>query len=62
MKRLYRSNKDIIVGGLCAGLGEYLDIDPTIVRLLTVGLALVGGLTIWCYIIGWIIVPQNPNF
>ena len=33
-KKLYRSGKDKILGGVCGGIGEYLDVDPTIIRLL----------------------------
>ena len=34
MKRLYRSKKNRILGGVCAGLGEHLDVDPTVIRLI----------------------------
>ena len=34
MKRLYRSKKERILGGVCAGLGEHLDVDPTVIRLI----------------------------
>jgi len=36
MKRLYRSKKERILGGVCAGLGEHLDVDPTVIRLVWV--------------------------
>jgi len=60
-KRLYRSGKDKILGGVCGGLGDYLDIDPTIIRLLWVffGLALGSGLI--AYLIAWLIIPRNPK-
>ncbi len=62
MKRLYRSRKNQILGGVCGGIGEYFDIDPVIVRLLFVLLALAGmGVGILVYIIAWIIIPLEPR-
>ncbi len=61
MNRLYRSNKDKILAGVCGGLGEYFKVDPVIVRLLWVVFSLVYGVGILIYIIAWIIVPVNPN-
>jgi len=60
VKRLYRSRTDRILGGVCGGLGEYLNIDPTLMRLLWVVFTLVWGAGILAYIIAWIIVPLNP--
>ena len=60
-KRLYRSKKDKIIGGVCGGIAEYFGIDPVIVRVIAVVLAFMGGSGILAYIIAWIIIPQNPN-
>ena len=63
MKRLYRSEKDKKLAGLCGGAGDYLDVDPVIVRLVFVGLALITGLiplTI-AYFVAWFIVPPEPT-
>jgi phage shock protein PspC (stress-responsive transcriptional regulator) len=60
MKKLYRSAKDKILGGVCGGLAEYLDLDPTLVRLVFV-LLLMVGIGFLFYIICWIIVPKNPR-
>jgi phage shock protein PspC (stress-responsive transcriptional regulator) len=62
-KRLYRSNNNVMIGGVAAGLAEYFNIDPTLVRLLFVflGIFTVGFPTILLYIILWVIMPQNPN-
>ncbi|MFY9322323.1 MAG: PspC domain-containing protein [Bacillota bacterium] len=57
MKRLYRSRTGSMIGGVCSGLAEYLEIDPTIVRLAFVLLALYTGIGIAAYLILWIIVP-----
>jgi phage shock protein PspC (stress-responsive transcriptional regulator) len=63
MKRLYRSGTDKKIAGICGGIGEYLDVDPTVVRLITIILALATGLipmTIG-YIIAWFIIPEAPR-
>ena len=56
-KRLTRSNNKI--GGVCAGLAEYLDIDPTIVRIVWVLMVLFAGFGILLYIILWLIMPKQ---
>lgn len=58
-RRLYRSRKNRIIGGVAGGIGEYLGIDPTIVRLVWVILAFVG-VGIVAYIVAWIIIPERP--
>jgi len=59
--KLYRSTNDRILGGVCGGIAEYFDIDSILVRLLTILIFFMGGAGIIAYIIGWIIIPQNPN-
>ncbi|MCP4581032.1 MAG: PspC domain-containing protein [candidate division Zixibacteria bacterium] len=59
-KKLYRSLDDRKIAGICGGLGEYFDIDPTIVRLLWVSMVLAVGTGILAYILAWIIVPEEP--
>jgi phage shock protein C len=61
MKRLYRSGRDRILGGVCGGIAEYLGIDPVIVRLIWVLLSLTYGFGILLYVIMWIIIPRNPE-
>jgi phage shock protein PspC (stress-responsive transcriptional regulator) len=62
MKRLYRSRKERILGGICGGLGEHLDVDPTIIRLVWVVVTLLSlGTGILVYGIAWIIVPESPD-
>jgi len=56
-RKLYRSRNDSRIAGVCGGLGEYLEIDPTLVRLIFVLLALTGGHGVLLYIILWLIVP-----
>ncbi|OYD13813.1 hypothetical protein CH333_09760 [candidate division WOR-3 bacterium JGI_Cruoil_03_44_89] len=59
MKRLYRSKKDKIIGGVCGGIGEYFDIDPVLVRILWLLFTFLGGAGILAYIIAWVAVPSS---
>lgn len=56
-KKLYRIPNEGMIAGICAGLGEYLDLDPTVIRLIFVLLAFGGGSGVLIYIIMWLIVP-----
>ena len=58
-KRLYRSIRNKKIAGVCGGLGDYFDIDPTIIRLTWLALILAGGGGVLAYIIAWIIVPKE---
>ncbi|MHA2063910.1 MAG: PspC domain-containing protein [Candidatus Thorarchaeota archaeon] len=60
--RLYRSGRDKILGGVCGGIGEYLSIDPVLVRVLWIVFAFAFGGGILAYIIAWIIIPRNPRY
>jgi len=60
MKKLYRSGNDKILGGVCGGIGEYFDVDPTIVRLLWILLSL-HGVGVLLYFIAWLMIPKNPE-
>ena len=61
IKRLYRSNQDKLLGGVCGGLGNYIGIDPVLIRILWVIFAVASfGTAILVYIIFWIIIPRNP--
>lgn len=57
-KRLVRPTTNRMVAGVAAGLADYMNLDPTIVRLLFVLLALAGGPGILIYIIMWIVMPE----
>lgn len=59
-KRLFRSTRSRMLGGVCGGIGEYFDIYPTIIRLVAVAFALTAGAGIMAYIIAWIIIPNQP--
>lgn len=58
-KKLVRSEKNKMIGGVCAGFGEYLDVDTTIIRLAFVALALMTAIfpMLIFYIIAWIVIP-----
>ena len=60
-KKLYRSSTNKMLGGVCAGLGDFIGLDPTVVRLIFVLLGLLGGPGILVYLIMWVIVPQDPG-
>ena len=60
MKKLYRSNVDKRLCGVCGGLGEYFELDSTIIRLLWVIFTFCGGAGLMAYIIAALIVPNQP--
>ena len=63
MKRLYRTNNDRRLLGICSGIGRYFDVDPVAVRLLWVLVTCVTGVIpgIVAYLVAWLIVPEEPQ-
>ena len=59
-KKLMRSSTDKKLGGVCAGLAEYFDMDTTLVRVLWLLVVLCGGTGILLYAILWIVLPLAP--
>lgn len=60
-KKLYRSRVDRVLGGVCGGLAEHFNIDPTIVRLLFVAFFVINPVAATIiYIAAWIIIPEKP--
>ena len=59
-KKLYKSSTDKKIAGVCGGIAEYFNIDPTLVRLGWVVFCALGGSGILAYIIAAIIIPRNP--
>jgi phage shock protein PspC (stress-responsive transcriptional regulator) len=59
-QRLYRSRANRVVSGICGGLGEYLNADPTIIRLAWILLTLLGGSGIILYIVAYFVIPLKP--
>jgi phage shock protein C len=62
-KKLYRSMTKKMIGGVCGGLGVYLDIDVTVVRLIFVGIALMSAIVpmVIFYLIAWIVIPVEEE-
>jgi phage shock protein C len=61
-KRLYRSTQERMFAGVCGGIAEYLDVDPTLVRLFFVALTLLsGGQGLLIYIVLMLVVPEQPK-
>ncbi|MBO5336485.1 MAG: PspC domain-containing protein [Lachnospiraceae bacterium] len=60
MKRLYKSNNKMI-DGVCAGVAEYFNIDPTVVRVVWAIFSCMGGSGILAYIIAALVMPKNPE-
>ena len=61
MKRLYKSSTDKKIAGVCGGIAEYFNIDPTIVRLLWALISLAYGTGIIAYIVCAFVIPEKPN-
>jgi phage shock protein C len=59
-KKLYRSREHSMIGGVCGGIAEYFDTDPSLIRLALVLLFFAGGVGVLAYIVAWVIVPQKP--
>lgn len=61
-KKLFRSTLDKRIAGICGGLGEYLNVDPTVMRIMFVaGFFLTGSLMFWAYLVMWIVIPEPPT-
>ncbi len=61
VKRLHRSKDNKIIGGVCGGIAEYLNVDPVIIRILWIVMIFIGGTGILFYLIAWILMPLNTN-
>ena len=60
-KKLYKSEKDKKLCGVCAGIAHYFSLDPTVVRLALVAFCLLGGSGVLAYIICAIVMPDEPT-
>jgi len=56
-KKLYRKSNGQVFGGVCAGLGDYFNVDKVIIRLIWSLAVIVGGIGLLAYLIAWIIIP-----
>ena len=58
-RKLYKSNQNKMIAGVCGGLGEFFEVDPTLIRLLWVIFALAAGSGLLVYIASAIIIPEG---
>jgi len=61
-KKLYKSNSNKIICGVCGGIANYFNIDATVVRLIAVILTLAGGSGVLFYIIAAVLMPEEPGY
>jgi len=61
MKRVYRSETDRVIGGICGGLGDYFELDPVFLRVAFVLLAFLGGLGVVLYLAAWVLMPVTSK-
>ena len=60
-KKLYRKSNDKIIAGVCSGLGEYLNIDPVLVRIIALALFFLHGFGMLTYLVAWVIIPARES-
>ena len=60
-KRLYKSDTEVMLGGVCGGLAEYFNIDPSVVRLIFAFLGLTAGSGFMVYLLLWAILPTKSE-
>ena len=61
-KKLYRASIDKKLFGVCGGIAHYFGLDSTLVRLITVLLVFLAGLSLWVYIIAALIMPETNEY
>lgn len=62
-KKLFRSTSDKMIGGVCGGLAQYLEMDATIVRVISaVVIVFTNGVGLLAYILGWILLPEDAGY
>lgn len=59
-KKIYRSRRERVLGGVCGGLAEYFDLDVLLIRLFFILLFFVHGVSLLFYIIAWAVIPEKP--
>ncbi len=58
-KFLYRPYNDRVIAGVCGGIARYFGLDPALLRIVALLLIIFGGLSLWVYIILWVITPAR---
>ena len=59
-RRLYRSRSNRMIGGVCGGLAANFNVDPTLVRVLTVASLILPGPQVLAYVVAWVLMPEEP--
>jgi len=61
MKKLYRSRREEKIAGVCGGLGEFFNIDPTLIRLLVIFITIATGIfpMLLTYLVAWLVIPRE---
>ncbi len=59
--RLHRLRSGRMIAGVAAGLADYVGVDPTVVRVVFVALALMGGIAVPIYLAGWLLIPNEGS-
>jgi phage shock protein C len=60
-KKIYRSREDRVLLGICGGIGEYLNVDPNVIRLLWIIFMFAGGTGLLAYIVAFFVIPERPR-
>ena len=60
-KRLFRSRKDRVFGGVCGGIGNYIGVDPTIIRLIWMFFLFAAGMGFFIYLVSWLLIPLEEK-
>ena len=58
-RRLMRSTTDRRIAGVCGGLAKYLNVDPTVLRIIFLITAIFGGIGFWAYLVIWLVAPED---
>ena len=63
VRRIYRTRDDAMLAGVCSGVGQYFRLDPVLIRLILVALALVSAVfpALIFYAVAWFLIPQEPH-
>lgn len=60
-RKLYRDTDDVVIGGVCSGIGNYFDVDPVLIRVVFFLLVFLSGFGVLAYIVLWIAMPEAKN-
>ena len=61
-KKLYRDTENKMIAGVCAGLAKYVNMDPTLIRILWVLITAFGGSGVIAYLVCMFVIPEDPGY